>query len=190
MGRHRKNDPDGVLDAAERVVLKRGASGLSIDAVAKEAGIAKSSVLYDYKSKSAVLEALIKRIIVAEDAKVEAALASVDATGNPQLFARIAVAEAGSPSADERAVALAISAAGSSDEAFQRSMSDWLSRDLVAIQADVEKPFASLMAYLALYGLWSIEYQALREFDPAERTAILEGIKSIFELIPEKPVKP
>lgn len=189
MGRHRKNDPDGVLNAAERVVLARGAAGLSIDAVAKEAGIAKSSVLYDYKSKGAVLEALIERIIATENRKVEAAVAGTGATGNPELFARIEVTANSVPSADERAVAIAISAAGSSDEAFQRNMRDWLSRDLVAIQEGTAKPFASLMAYLALYGLWSIEYQGLRDFEQSERAAVLDGIKSIFELIPEKPVQ-
>jgi AcrR family transcriptional regulator len=188
MGRHRKHDPEGVLNAAERVVLRRGASGLSIDAVAKEAGIAKSSVLYDYKSKSAVLEALVGRIIAAEDRKVSAAVAAAEATPNPELFGRIEAVAAVRPSADERAVVMAVSAAASSEDAFQHSMREWLARDLEAIQAGAEKPFASLMAYLALYGLSTIEYQGFGEFESSERAAILDGIKSIFELIPENPV--
>ncbi len=190
MGRHRKHDPEEVLNAAERVVLSRGAAGLSIDAVAKEAGIAKSSVLYDYKSKGAVLEALIGRIIKADEKKVAAAVAAADSTPNPELFGRIEATAAGQPSADERAIAMAVSAAASHEDAFQRSMRDWLSRDLDAIQAGTEKPFASLMAYLALFGLSSIEYQGFREFEPSERAAILNGIKSIFERISENPASP
>ncbi|KRD99922.1 hypothetical protein ASE63_10430 [Bosea sp. Root381] len=188
MGRHRKHDPEEVLNAAERVVLRRGAAGLSIDAVAKEAGIAKSSVLYDYKSKSAVLEALVGRIIAAEDRKVAIAVAAAEATANPELFGRIEAVAAGQPSADERAVVMAVSAAASAEDAFQRSMREWLARDLEAIHSGGEKPFAALMAYLALYGLATIEYQGFREFEPSERAAILDGIKNIFELISEKPV--
>lgn len=39
MARTRKISENDILDAAERVVLCVGASGLSIDAVAQEAGI-------------------------------------------------------------------------------------------------------------------------------------------------------
>lgn len=46
----RKINEDDILDAAERVVVRDGAVGLSIDAVAREASVSKSRVVYDHKS--------------------------------------------------------------------------------------------------------------------------------------------
>ncbi len=61
MARQRKITADDILDATERVILRLGTGGLSIDAVAKEAGVSKSRVVYDHKSKSGLLAALMDR---------------------------------------------------------------------------------------------------------------------------------
>src|SRR5690606_31627342 len=50
-GRPRTIDRDKVLDAAEAVVMRAGAAGLTIDAVAREAGITKGGVQYAFGSK-------------------------------------------------------------------------------------------------------------------------------------------
>lgn len=63
MGRKRVIDQQAVLDAAERVVGRDGAANLTIDAVAREAGINKASVLYDHKSKQALVEAVVDRAL-------------------------------------------------------------------------------------------------------------------------------
>ena len=55
MGRKRVIDQEQVLDAAQRVVARDGAARLTLDAVAEEAGISKASVIYDYKSKQALI---------------------------------------------------------------------------------------------------------------------------------------
>lgn len=68
MGRERVIDQQAVLDAAERVVGRDGAANLTIDAVAKEAGINKASVLYDHKSKQALVEAVVDRAFERDNA--------------------------------------------------------------------------------------------------------------------------
>ncbi|VEA73956.1 Bacterial regulatory proteins, tetR family [Serratia rubidaea] len=46
MGRQRSIDRDRVLDAAEEIIATQGASGLTIDSVAKAMGISKGGVQY------------------------------------------------------------------------------------------------------------------------------------------------
>src|SRR3546814_8507750 len=70
MARPRTIDRDVVLDAAQRVVARDGAAGLTLEAVAAEAGISKASVLYDYGTKQALMKALIERRIAAEDSRI------------------------------------------------------------------------------------------------------------------------
>src|SRR3546814_15074706 len=80
MARPRTIDRDAVLDAAQRVVARDGAAGLTLEAVAAEAGISKASVLYDYGTKQALIKALLERRIAAEDSRIgelEAGLADV-----------------------------------------------------------------------------------------------------------------
>ena len=52
MGRKRTIDRDALMDGVESVARREGVSGLSIDALAKEVGISKSSVVYDCGSKA------------------------------------------------------------------------------------------------------------------------------------------
>jgi len=61
MGRPRTIDRDKVLDAAEAVVSEVGAAGLTIDAVAKAAGITKGGVQYCFGTKQQLIDAMFKR---------------------------------------------------------------------------------------------------------------------------------
>ncbi len=61
MGRRRTIDRDQLLDAAEAVISREGAAGLTIDAVAKEMGITKGGVQYCFGTKDALIDAIFER---------------------------------------------------------------------------------------------------------------------------------
>lgn len=61
MGRRRTIDRDKVLDAAEAIVSAVGAAGLTIDAVAKAAGITKGGVQYCFGNKDGLIDAMMER---------------------------------------------------------------------------------------------------------------------------------
>lgn len=61
MGRRRTIDRDKVLDAAEATVSAVGAAGLTIDAVAKAAGITKGGVQYCFGNKDGLIDAMMER---------------------------------------------------------------------------------------------------------------------------------
>jgi len=178
MARTRKIQTDDILDAAERVVLREGAAGLSIDAVAQEARVSKSRVVYDHKSKSALLEALIERHICAEEERIEQSVEAHADAPHPQLFGRVSVAEK-VPDDMDRAVCLAISAALSSDEKVRERLRQWTERDIRDMKAGA-KPRAALLAYLALTGFYCTEFFNFYHWDQGERHAVLDGIKEIY----------
>ncbi|UXS01323.1 TetR/AcrR family transcriptional regulator [Agrobacterium tumefaciens] len=184
MGRIRKIMKDDILDAAERVVVKLGAAGLSIDAVAQEAGVSKSTVVYDHKSKSALLEALIDRRMHQELERQAELVAAAKDTPHPELYGRITAAERVVDDV-ERAVAIAISASMSSEEKIQQQMREWTQTDLDAISKG-PKPKAALMAYLALCGFCVTEFFGFHQWSDEERTSILEGVRTIYTSFPDK----
>jgi AcrR family transcriptional regulator len=61
---------DRLLDAAERVVVESGATHLTLDAVAKSAGVSKGGLLYHFPSKEALLESMLSRHFKDVDAEV------------------------------------------------------------------------------------------------------------------------
>src|ERR1044072_3283329 len=52
---------DNLLDAATRVVQRDGAQALTLDAVAKEAEVSKGGLLYHFKSKNDLVQAMVER---------------------------------------------------------------------------------------------------------------------------------
>ncbi|WP_051881326.1 TetR/AcrR family transcriptional regulator [Parvularcula oceani] len=73
MGRHPTIHADDLLDAAERVVMAKGPSGLTLGAVSQEAGVSKGGLQYLFTSKEALLRALVQRMSDRMEAQVEAA---------------------------------------------------------------------------------------------------------------------
>ena len=54
---------DGILLAADRVVVEGGVSGLTLEAVAREAGISKGGLLYHFPSKEALISGMVGRLV-------------------------------------------------------------------------------------------------------------------------------
>ena len=178
MSRPKKVTDSAILDAIERVVVKQGASRLSIDAVAQEAGISKSRVVYDYKSKTALLEALIDRQFERDTVRLNSLLVECADTPHPELFARIKIAERALDDT-ERAVAMAITSSMSSEESLRQRMLKWIERDLQAMDSGA-KPEAARMAYFAFIGFSCHEWFGLIHRSDEERRPFLEQIRKMY----------
>ncbi len=184
MARIRRIEDDEVFDAAERVVIRMGMAGLSIDAVAKEAGISKARVLYDFKSKAALLEALIDRRLNADRRHTREAVEASSDTAHPELFGRIEAARPAFGHAD-RVIMLAVNAALSSRAELRNRFREWSREDLDAVVGNCCRSRAALMAYLALLGFYCTELFDFHRWDQAERLRILDEIQTVFLSFPE-----
>jgi AcrR family transcriptional regulator len=54
--------PTRILDAAENLIIARGVAAMTLEAVAREAGVSKGGLLYHFASREAWLEALLGRL--------------------------------------------------------------------------------------------------------------------------------
>lgn len=176
MGRHRTIDRAGVLDAAERVVMREGAAHLTLDAVASEAGISKASVLYDYKTKRALIRALIERRVASEEQRLQN---FVDAGGErPDALIRAQLDSASRSFSDEdRSVALNLCAALAQDEELREPVQQSLSRVVADIQASSSHPRGAMLAFLAIEGLMLLDWFGLYSFPREEREKLIAEIE-------------
>ncbi|NTW51510.1 MAG: TetR/AcrR family transcriptional regulator [Chlorobiaceae bacterium] len=184
MARTKKVTSAEILDATERVVVKLGSARLSIDAVAKEAGISKSRVVYDYKSKGALLEALIDRQFQRGSEQIDILVQECADTPHPELFARIKMSEQ-VPDDTEKAVAVAVSASVSSEATLKRKMQDWFDHDLKAIDNPIKRE-ASYLAFFALVGFGCHEWLGLINWESKERLSFLDSIRTMYSSYPDK----
>lgn len=188
MARTRKIEVDDILDAAERVVLNLGAAGLSLDAVAREAGISKTRVLYDFKSKLALLEAMMDRQYQRDNERLAALTTECQTTPNPAFFARIRLAER-VPDDRDKAIAVAVSSALSSEQSLKEKIQTWIKEDEKSL-AKGAKPRAAYIANLALMGFCCHEWFDLVHWSEKQRREILEDIRRIYFSFPEEDSAP
>ena len=183
MGRKRSIDRGAVLDAAERVVARDGAARLTLDAVASEAGISKASVLYDYKSKPALIAALVERSVAADNAFNQSRIESLGPVDNATIRGRILAAEAPLPDAF-RDVALNLCAALAQDAELRRTIQANQQAVIADIAGSSANPRGALLAYLALEGLKLLESLDYHSWPRAERDAILGDIAWLVDAKP------
>lgn len=183
MSRPRLISDCDLLDAAEAVVARDGAMRLTLDAVAAEAGISKARVIYDYKTKQALIRALIQRRICDEDTKLRGILCGLGEEPNAQIRGRIAQA-ANSPSNDTQAVAVSLCSATTQDAELMATIRQWYSEAIAAVLDKSPNPRTTMIAFLAVEGLRVLEYLGLHTVPLEQRRQILRDIEA---LVAERP---
>lgn len=180
MGRLRVIDREAVLDAAERVVSRDGAARLTLEAVASEAGISKASVLYDYKTKQALIKAVVDRRIAIEQARLNAAIEKVGPVPDKVIRGRILAADRSVSDAD-RAVLVSLIAAMAQDAELRSSIHEIVRHHIAQIVDTSSHPRKALLAFLALEGLKLLECLGLYTWPEQERRRLLEDITALID---------
>ncbi len=75
-----------LIDSAEEVVTRDGVSRLTLEAVAREAGLSKSGLLHHFPSKEALIDAMVERTVLRWKQSLEQA--SADQPAGPHRTAR------------------------------------------------------------------------------------------------------
>jgi len=175
VGRKRVIDQQAILDAGESVVARLGAASLTLDAVAAEAGISKASVIYDFKTKQALIEAIVERAFRLDHEQHAAAEANLDASDSVAIRGRIKVASEPPPD-DFKPVALSLSMALTLDAELRSQMQSSQAETITRILNTSPSPQGALLAYLAVEGLKFLEHLDFHRFNPDERERIIRAI--------------
>jgi len=175
LGRKRTIDRNVTMEAIEAVVREHGVTGLSIDAVSRAAGISKSSVVYDFETKDALLAAFIRRRMDRNDEELEKAALEYEGQPNALLRGMLDVC-AKRPSEDDMACAMAITASLASGNTCRELMGRMFSSHVDRVDAEADDPARARLAWLALHGMMSLEYLRFHDFPPDERQKILADI--------------
>jgi AcrR family transcriptional regulator len=144
-----------LLDAAIGLVAEQGVAALTVERLAQAAGMTKGGVQYHFRTKDALVIALLDYLIDGFDAEIDA-LAGEGAEGGEWLaaYVKVSLGESGPEMAFVDGVALALIAAMAPDdpcaEPFKAATQRWRERAERGVR---DKPLAQLIR-LAADAVW------------------------------------
>ena len=102
----RKNSYSNILNAAEEVVLKVGAAHMTLDSVARKAGVSKGGLLYNFPTKELLLKAMVSRLVQSFEEGRRKKIAKMKEEPAREIKAHILSTLIRNPRADRTATAL------------------------------------------------------------------------------------
>ncbi len=168
-----------LLDAAERVILRAGPTGVSVDAVVREAGLSKGAFFHHFPTKEALLVALLERLSGSVDAQVNAAAAR----GESALAAQVAVAFDMPAKERERtrALVLALLAGVMESPAIATAAREANERSHALSVAAGADAGVALIVQLVLDGYFLAESFGTMKFGPARKKALRAALLALID---------
>lgn len=177
----RPNSREAILDAAEALASDVGANHMSLDAVAKKAGISKGGLLYQFPSKVALLKGMLERYVERLEApqrgrkkKANGAMAEAQRL----LAARLAV-RGKQNIAKERRGSFGMIAAIAEQPALLDPIRDAHTRIWKKLRETSSDPEMTLLTWFALEGLLYVELFATSPLSKSERAKFVKRLEAI-----------
>ncbi|MCJ2053072.1 TetR/AcrR family transcriptional regulator [Methylobacterium sp. J-070] len=170
--------PEIILEAAAAVLVKRGARGLTIDAVAAEAGLSKGGVLHHYASKEALVLALVARKLTQLREELAACAAEIP-TGPSQLPVAMVAHVRGHYCDDDesaRALLLASMESPEAQKGYKAFVAEQLGR-LGGIQG--ASPGEGSVLFFAILGLFMGRALGFHQLGEEDLTPMLDALERI-----------
>lgn len=177
--RGRKSSREKILDAAAELVGEIGAGRLTLDAVAERAGLSKGGLLYNFPSKDSLLQAMIQRLVDEVSSEKEALRGQIAPGRN--LEARLCT-ETLLKMCDGRMkdIATGMLAASSENPKLLEPVRDVVKETWDKLKSNSDDLDASLVAWLAVEGLRSMEMHDLSPFSDSDRELIVGALNQLL----------
>ena len=143
---------NAALEAATRIIARDGPGRLTLDAIARESGLSKGGVMHQFRTKEAVLKALLERQMDHFEEFSTRYLAKVSATSaNPNLATQLATVREAATSPNSAALALV--AAMVENPGLMVLPREREMKRVEAIKAEASDPDLALLRWAAARGL-------------------------------------
>jgi AcrR family transcriptional regulator len=148
---------NAVIQAALAIIARDGPGRLTLDAIARESGISKGGLMHQFRTKAAVLKALLEHQIEHHEAFARDYLGksglgkSGSSQSEPNLAVQIATAR--EAIAQPHSVAFAILGAVAEEPGFLSVVRESNAKKIEGIKAEAADPELAMLRWEAAYGL-------------------------------------
>lgn len=178
MGRPPTIDRDRVLDLAEALLLKGGTGALTIDAVAKAAGISKGGVQSRFGTKNDLIGAMIERWS-REYEEAMAAAVGVAPTPVEMVRGHVATAMGQAVEGDARAAGMMAAMIEAKDHLLE--VCDWYRNKFGGLDLQSEEGRRARLALFATEGAFMLRAFGFMRFEEAEWRSLEADLKALLD---------
>jgi AcrR family transcriptional regulator len=181
---------NAALDAAIAIVARDGPGRLTLDAIARESGLSKGGVMHQFRTKEAVLKALLERQMLHFEQFSTPYRAKARAESeNPELATEIATVREAANTPNSAALALLAAMVENPDLMALPRASD--EKTIAAIRAEATDPDLAMLRWAAARGLLLGERFGMSSLPKVERERLFARLldDSQWRAL-EKPAKP
>ena len=169
-GSHRAD----LLDAAEAIVTEQGVNDLTLDRVAARAGITKGGLIYHFRTKEALLQALVERALGQIESRYQASSAR-NGQGLEALLTAM-IDDVFDMNDKEKTLMANLLSAVSSYPTQLGPVQQMYERQAAELTQSPENAGLALMVSCALDGLLFLELLGLKRYSDDERRSIREAL--------------
>lgn len=144
---------DRILDAAERLLIRGGVDAIRLDAVAAEAEVSKGGLLHHFRSRNALVEGVVLRLVERFEAQLPPPGSPPGAFTRAWLEATVPATATTAPDASEQPTVTLLAAVAGGPvvlEVLRQRYRGWQER----IEADGLDPATATLVRLAVDGWW------------------------------------
>ncbi|MVA97403.1 TetR family transcriptional regulator [Nitratireductor sp. CAU 1489] len=167
-----------ILKAAAAVAREAGIGHFSLDAVAARAGLSKGGLLYNFPTKSKLLEALVEEHLVEFEAELSNYAAC--SAGRPNALAASFLAVTRDQDYPQEQQPAGLLAALAKDPSFLEPVLRFNRQTLTRMTATASDPHMVLVAFLAIEGLRLTRLLGLDVLDASERAAAYAKLEALL----------
>lgn len=168
---------DKILAAASNIVLEQGAVRMTLEAVAKEAGVSKGGLLYHFPSKDALIESMIEHMVQGLTERIRTAYEEDEYGTNRGRWLR-ALTKVNFQSKDQELGAGLTAAVLLNPDLLEANRQAYESRQALIEQDGVDVVTANIIR-LAGDGIWFSELLGLAPPEEQLKTQIMERLLSL-----------
>ncbi|MFA5342396.1 MAG: TetR/AcrR family transcriptional regulator [Kiritimatiellia bacterium] len=170
----RSSSRERILVAAEEVVLKEGATHMTLDAVAKKAGVSKGGLMYHFPSQRDLLQAMEKRFSDYVEARIAKFRETLPASPVREIKAYILTWFV--IGAEYRRAATALLAAVNREPEMLDAVRKKHLKTMARIFEASSNPERAMILALATEGVWMSELLGISTYSDSERRRIKRAL--------------
>ncbi|MCF7914767.1 MAG: TetR/AcrR family transcriptional regulator [Spirochaetaceae bacterium] len=171
----RESKRNKILEAAALIVHNRGIEALTLEAVAREAGLSKGGLLYHFSHKEAIIESLVRHMVTVYRENVERSICTHQPKEGEWIRAFIRTMY--SDSIENKEISAGMLAAQGINPKLLKPLHDTYSEWQSHIQKDDGlDPVEATILRLAVDGLWLSDLFGLGPLDRELREKVLERL--------------
>lgn len=172
-----------ILNAAEELVMDLGAAHLTMDAVAARASVSKGGVLHHFPTKTALIQAMLDRLLATFAADLEAIERIAGASLKGHLRAWINLSQTTDARLDR--ISAALLSASANDPELLKPFAQMLRDRLTSYQLERPSDGLTSVIFTAIEGYWLFNALGLSPLSGENKSAFFLALQELVDGVDE-----